>query len=174
MSVRIPSDPDKGRSTFGDLLRLQTEFQARLAEETLKYLRSIQGAAAPASPGTVLLTDGDAALEASGAPGASVLLSLEIENRQRVHCVVTPLLSPLVESSGTTWFPAAEPEPASSLLAPGEVRELALRVPLPAALPRGTYRGALILQGFREGGVPVSISVKPRAAARKRRTTKRT
>src|SRR5262249_14390809 len=83
----------------------------------------------------------------------TVELGLEVENRQRVHSVVTPMLAPLVEASGVTWFPAAAPEPASLLLPPGEVRALAIELPLPAELPPGTYRGALILQGFRDGGV---------------------
>lgn len=169
------NDPGDGPSSaFGDLLRLQTDFQARLAEETLRYLRRLQGAAAPAVPGTVLLPDGEVELRASGAPGTAVELRLEVENRQRVHCVVSPMLSTLVAASGVTWFPAATPDPASTLLAPGETRELTVEVPLPAELPSGAYRGALILQGFRDGALPVAIEAKaPRAAPRKRPAARR-
>jgi hypothetical protein len=46
------------------------------------------------------------------------------------------------------------------LLAPEEVAPLAIRVALPANLPAGVYRGALLLQGFREGSIPVEITVK--------------
>lgn len=81
------------------------------------------------------------------------------ENRQRVHCVVTPALSPLLDDAGTTWFPAAESSPPALLLAPGEVSSIAVQVELPNELPHRTYRGALLLQGFRHGGVPVAIAV---------------
>ena len=171
--VRVSNDDSSGMAAvFSDLLKLQTEFQARLAEETLTYLRRLQGAAAPAAPGTVLVPEGGAQLTASGAPGSSLTLSLEIENRQRVHTVVTPMLGPLVSAEGVTWFPAAAPSPPSTLVAPGQVRALALDVTLPGEIPPGTYRGALVLQGFGGGGVPVAIDVPapavPKAAARKR------
>ena len=171
---RIPNDPAGSRAgAFAEVLKLQIEFQARLAEEALRYLRRLQGAGTPAAPGTVLVPDGSVVLQASGAPGGAVSLEVEVENRQRVHCVVTPALTPLVDASGTTWFPAAEPSPASTLVAPGEVKKLSLAVELPADLPPGTYRGALLLQGFREGGLQVTVTVttpnsvaKPRARRR--------
>ena len=94
--VRVSNDDGSGMAAvFSDLLKLQTEFQARLAEEALTSLRRLQGAAAPAAPGTVLVPDGGVQLTAAGAPGSSLTLSLEIENRQRVHTVVTPMLGPL-------------------------------------------------------------------------------
>lgn len=171
--IRVANDEARGVSgVFSDLLKLQTEFQARLAEETLTYLRRLQGAAAPASPGTVLVPEAGRQLTATGVPGATVELALEIENRQRVHTVVTPMLGPLVSADGVTWFPAAEPSPPSTLVAPGQVRELSLAVTLPAEIRPGTYRGALVLQGFGDGGVAVAIEVpapaRPKPAAKPR------
>jgi hypothetical protein len=172
--VRIPNDPDSGPGgAFGELLRLQTEFQARLAEETVKYLRRLQGAGMPAAPGTVVRPDAGVELRADGAPGGTATLSLEISNLQRVHCIVTPMLEPLVEASGVTWFPELEPAAGSTLVAPGESRPLALQLRVPVDLPRGTYRGALVLQGFRDGALPVTVAVEPPAPpARKARTRK--
>ena len=86
-------------------------------------------------------------------------LNVEVENRQRVHTMVTPTVTPLVEPDGTTFFPAAEFSPPSQLLAPHEVATLSLRLPLPAELVPGTYRGMLILQGFKDGGVPFAVQV---------------
>jgi hypothetical protein len=166
----ISNEHSGGGGMFAELLRLQTEFQARLAEETLTYLRRIQGASAPAAPGTVLVPHDEARIAAAGAPGSTVELRLEVENRQRVHCVVTPMLGPLVSADGVTWVPAGEPAQSSTLVPPGSVRTLQLAVPVPAELPPATYRGALLLQGFGDGGVAVSIEVpdgKPRAAPRK-------
>jgi hypothetical protein len=158
--MRVPSDPpDEQRGPLSELIRLQSEFQARLADETLRYLRRLQGAFAPAAPGTVVMPDGDGMLRAAGRPGERVALRLEAENRQRVHTLVTPLLTPLVARTGTTWFPAAEPTPASTLLAPAEVGIVTLELSVPAELPPDLYRGALLLQGFRESGVPVAIEV---------------
>jgi hypothetical protein len=169
--MRIPNDPSDDRGgAFGELLRLQTEFQARLAEETIRYLRRLQGAGMPAAPGTVLRREDGAELAGEGAPGGTAALELEVENRQRVHCMVTPMLEPLVEASGVTWFPAVEPAPGSILVPPGEVRRVELPVQLPAELPAGTYRGALVLQGFREGAVPVAVTVREAARARRRAT----
>jgi hypothetical protein len=166
--VRIPNEPvDDPGGPLSELLRLQSQFQSRLAEETLSYLRSLQGAAAPAVPGTVLVPDSESLLEARGQPGGSVELALELENRQRVHCMVRPLLGELVSATGVTWQPDAEARPPSRLVAPGEVIELVLVVSLPAGLPPTTYRGSLLLLGFRKGALPVAISVATPRAARK-------
>jgi hypothetical protein len=165
--MRVPNDPGDGdRGAFGELLRLQTEFQARLAEETIRYLRRLQGAGMPAAPGTVVHPNEAGELHASGHPGDVVTLDLEVENRQRVHSMVTPLIEPLVDASGVTWFPELEPPPGSHLVPPGEVRQLVMPVRVPAELPPGTYRGALVLQGFRDGAVPVAVEVKRLAAKR--------
>ncbi|HEY6292711.1 MAG TPA: hypothetical protein VI455_14270 [Terriglobia bacterium] len=157
--MRVPNEPGEPKGSFYEFLQLQNDFYGRLAEETMKYLRRLQAAGAPATPGTVLLPDGSVELRGSGTPGASVEFRLEVENRQRVHCMVTPMLSPLVDASGTTWFPAARLQPPSKLLAPEEVGELVIAIPLPADVPAGTYRGALLLQGFREGAIAVAVTV---------------
>jgi hypothetical protein len=158
--VRVPNEPEgEAASAFGELLRIQGEFQTRLAEEALKYLHRLQGTAMPAAPGTVMVPGASAGLRAAGRPGESVELRLEVENRQRVHCSLAPTLTPLVSASGTTWFPAAEPSPVITLVAPGEVAPVLIRLPLPSNLPAGTYNGALVLQGFREGAVAVTVVV---------------
>ena len=157
--MRVGNDPEwDSKSPMAELLRLQTEFYTRLTEETLKYLRHIQAASLPSTPGTVLLPTAGLQLEASVAPGESVELQLEIENRQRVHCVATPMLSPLVHASGATWFPEAMHQ-ASLLLAPEQVEILRMRLQAPSTIPEGVFRGALLLQGFRENTIPVSITV---------------
>jgi hypothetical protein len=158
--VRVTNEPSsRTGGLFSELLRLQTEFQARLADETLRYLRRLQGAAAPMSPGTVVLPDSTAELTATSAPGSTAELRVEVENLQRVHCMVTPMLSPLVSISGATWFPAVEADPATALLAPEEVGTLTFRLPLPENLPCDIYKGVLCLQGFRESGIPVTVTV---------------
>jgi hypothetical protein len=164
--MRVLNDPggDPG-GALSELLRLQGQFQARLAEETISYLRRLQGAAAPNAPGTVLLPEAGTVVEGSGTRGGAVKIALEVENRQRVHCMVTPLLGPLVDAAGVTWNPAARAAPPSQLVGPGEVARLELTVDLPQELPAGMYRGALLLQGFRDGGVPVAIAAAEAASA---------
>ena len=173
--ARVSNETGGGQGgVFGELVRLQTEFQARLAEETLHYLRRLQGAAAPATPGTVLLPDEGTLLRGSGSRGSVVELSLEVENRQRVHCLVSPLLGPLVNADGVTWFPEVEALPSTALVPPGEAREQRLRVVVPMDIPFATYRGALLLQGFGDGALPVAIEVPEPATARppaRRRST---
>ena len=162
MNVRVPNDPaGSPGNAFSEFVRLQTEFQARLAEETISYLRRLQGAAAPSSPGTVVMPDGAETLQASARPGGTAMLELEVENRQRVHCMVTPALGQLVAASGVTWMPAAEATPPSLLVAPEQVVALPIAVAVPPELPPDTYRGMLVLQGFRQGGIPVAVVVEP-------------
>lgn len=158
--MRIPNEPDgPSGAPFDQWVQLQADFQARLAEETLKYLRRLQHAASPSAPGTVVVPGEHAELRATASAGQRVRLTLEVENRQRVHCVVSPALTPLVATSGTTWFPAAEPSPPLALLASGAVEELSVDLAVPDKLTAGTYRGLLLLQGFSDSGVPVAVEV---------------
>jgi hypothetical protein len=150
-------------AAFAELLRLQTEFQTRLTEETLNHLRRLQGATMPVAPATVLMPGGDSELRATGSPGTTTELKLELENRQRVHCVVTPMLSPLVETSGVTWFPTTAP--SVLLIAPDEIAQANIALELPAEIPAGVYRGALLLHGFHAGAVAVVIEVSNKASA---------
>jgi hypothetical protein len=156
--MRIAND-EPGEGPFAELVRMQAEFQTRLVEETTRYLRRLQGVFEPRAPGTVLQPGNDALVGGPAAVGETVELNVEVENRQRVHTMVTPTVTPLVEPDGTTFFPAAEFSPPSRLLAPQEVATLSLSFPLPAELVPGTYRGMLILQGFKDGGVPLAVEV---------------
>lgn len=163
--MRIAND-EPGSGPFAELVKMQAEFQTRLVEESIRYLRRLQGVFEPRAPGTVLQPGSETLVAAPSTAGETVELAVEVENRQRVHTMVTPAVTPLVEPNGTTFFPAAEFSPPSRLLAPEEVAVLALRLPLPTALPPGTYRGMLILQGFRDGGVSLVVQVsEPQAAS---------
>jgi hypothetical protein len=166
--LRIANQPEAGTgSQFSELLKLQSEFQNRIAEETLRYLRRLQGAAAPASPGTVVVPEKERELYSAGSPGDAIETVLEIENRQRVHCMVTPSLSPQVGNSGITWFPDAEISPAAVLLAPDEVAVLRISVTVPANIPAGSYRGALLLQGLSNGAIGFAVDVVPKGAPKR-------
>lgn len=156
--------PPGPTGAFAELFKLQSEFQARLAEETLRYLRRLQSAVVPASPGTVVLPSEGLELRAEGMPGTSTELVVEVENLQRMHCMVSPQLTPLVSPAGVTWFPEAESGAGSRLLPPAATERIAIAVAIPASLPGGEYRGALVLQGFRQSALPVAITVKGRAA----------
>jgi hypothetical protein len=159
--MHIKNDPGGGgfSGPFADLLRVQTEFQARLGEETMRYLRRLQGALGPASPGTVLLADANAEVKAVGVPGGRAELRLELENLQRVHSVVTPQLTPLVGEGGAAWFPAPDLGAGFQIVPPGDVHALVLGLDIPLQLPPDTYRGALVLVGFSQGAVPVTVRV---------------
>lgn len=156
------SDPTAAGATTGpvhDLLRLQTDFQQRLASETLRYLRQLQGLVGPTVPGTLVLPDPGLELQAEVRPGAKLAIEVVLENRQRVHTLVSSSLSPLVSDRGVTWFVEAEVEPASVLLASGDSRTLTLAIATPEDVPVGIYRGALLLHGFERGALPVRITV---------------
>lgn len=153
-----PQEPQAG--PFADLLRLQSQFQMRMTEETMRYLRAVQAALAPVAPTSVIAAAPGETLRASGAPGERVELSLEVENTQAAHVTATAALTAMVEQGGTTWFPTAEPDPPLLLVAPGQTAELVVTVALPAELAPGEYRGAMLLQGFRHDGLPVVVTVR--------------
>jgi hypothetical protein len=162
--MRVSNEPGGGPTgALSELFRLQADFQARLAEETLRYMRRLQGAVVPAAPGTVMMPADGLELRAVGQRGGRAELALEIENLQRVHCMVTPQLTPMVSAAGVTWFPEAEVATASRLLPPSAVERIAIPVTVPPELPDGEYRGALLLQGFRQSTVPVTITIGEKA-----------
>lgn len=149
-------DPD---GPFQQLLQAQADFHARLADETLRYLRRLSALSGPWVPGTVVAAQDDHALDVSGSPGSPVRLELEVENRQDVHCLVTPVLTAMIDRAGTTWYPAVDARPPTSLLAPGDCTRWEISVDLPPELPAGDYHGALLLHGFTDGGIATTIQV---------------
>ena len=49
--MRVANKPEEDQpGAFAEFLRLQAEFQARVAEESIRYLRRLQGAFSPAAP----------------------------------------------------------------------------------------------------------------------------
>lgn len=158
--IHSPTDEPE-RNPGAEVFALQQDFQARLADETLRYLRSLRGLLGPASPGTVLRPQPDLVLRGQGAPGDVAEITFEVDNRQRVHAIATPMLTPLVRADGTTWFPDAVAVPASALVAPGAVGQFRLLVNVPAEAEAGRYDGALVLLGMRGAAVQVSFIVSP-------------
>ncbi|MGN6193271.1 MAG: hypothetical protein ACTHM4_14175 [Rhodanobacteraceae bacterium] len=160
--MRVTNDPagqGGAAGAFAELFRLESDFQARLAEETLRYLRQLHGAVVPVAPGTVVLPSDGLELRATGARRATAQLMLDVENLQRAHCLVTLQVTPLVSAAGVTWFPASDGAMPSRLLAPGTSERFTLTLSIPAALPAGDYRGAMLLQGFRSNSIAVVVTV---------------
>ena len=155
---------EKPHDLLSNWLRLQVEFQGRLADETLRYLRRLQGAAAPVTPGTVLLPETSTELRANAVPGESFEVTLEVENLQRVHSIAAPVLDPLVSASGTTWYPEADFSPSFSLVAPESVIKFVVSISVPLSLPLGTYIGALSLRGLRNMVFRLTVVVDTPAA----------
>jgi len=151
--------------SLSDWLKLQLDFQARLMDETFRYLRRLQGAVAPVTPGTVLLPERGTDLNATTEPGGEFEIALEVQNQQRVHAVAAPALDPLVSSTGTTWYPEAIFTPSFALVAPDESLKVLVRISVPALLPAGTYVGALSLRGFRKNAFRLSVEVRSTNAA---------
>jgi hypothetical protein len=157
MQLSNEDRPDGG--PFAHLIQMQAEFQSRLANESLRYLRRIQGVFEPYAPGTVVQPDGDATLTGELHVGGSIALAVDVENRQRVHAVVTASMTPLVADSGATWFPSVEAKPSFAFVPPNQTLPLSVTISAPADLPVGRYRGLLVLRGFGAGGLPVVLDV---------------
>jgi hypothetical protein len=160
MHISNENDEQKSESSgFARLLRLQSELQARLVEETMRYVQKLRGPLSPTAPGTVLRPRKEDLLHALGTIGSKACIELHLENRQRAHTMVMPLLSPLIGLDGTTWYPESHTSGGSTLLAPGEIATLALSLDIPAELPVGSYHGAVTLVGFRNSSLPLVVTV---------------
>jgi hypothetical protein len=146
-------------SPFEELIRLQTAFQQNLSQATMNYLRQLQGLVGPVTPGTVVERLEVKALSLSIAPGATTATEVRVENRQRVHSMVTPMLSPLVSDKGTTWFAEAGFTPPTVLLATDETAGFDLKISAPKDMPLGVYRGAVLIYGCADGVVPLEVKV---------------
>src|SRR5579872_1408290 len=151
---------------FAELVRLQMDFQARLAEETLRYLRKLQASGLPMTPSTVVRGD-QGRPPIHGVLGGTNEFTEEIENRQRVHAIFTAMLTPLVADDGTTWF--AREDPTTLIVPPGETMTLSMRFDVPAELPPGTYRGAVVLAGLEGGALPAAVEIAAPPRGRRRR-----
>jgi hypothetical protein len=160
-------DSNETEAPFSELVRLQMDFQTRLAEETLRYMRRIQASALPATPSTVVRAASDRQ-PARCSAGDSITLNERLENRQRVHAIVTAALTPLVSADGTTWF--AHSEPVTLIVPPADRLDLELPLKVPAELPPGTYRGALVLAGLEGAAVPIAVEVRAKRQNSKPRT----
>ncbi|MBM7808038.1 hypothetical protein JOD57_003875 [Geodermatophilus bullaregiensis] len=152
-------EPENSAESLRRLLELQSDFAARLSEETLRYLRNLQGVIGPATPGTVVLAERETALDTEGRPGGTVVLAVEVLNEQAVYGVVAPALSPLVSGQGGTWFPQASVDPPYQLVEPHATRRIAVTIAVPVDIPPETYRGMILFPGSPNGvGVAVRVS----------------
>ncbi|MFA3919969.1 hypothetical protein [Ruegeria hyattellae] len=172
----MPHDHDHGSvpsSPFEELMKLQSAFQQSLSEATMQYLRQLQGIVGPVTPGTVVQQVEGSTIELKMRPGGQAKATVNVENRQRVHSMVTPMITPLVSETGATWFAQTAFSPPTALLATDEVLEFALVLDAPADMPVGVYRGAVMIYGCSDGVVPLEVTVAKttRTAAAKRKTT---
>jgi hypothetical protein len=151
--------PHGAGDALTEILRLQTEFQGRMVDETLRYLRRVQGMFEPHSPGTVLRPDTPDTLAVTVPLGGRASVQLDVENRQRVHTALAAVLTPLVGDDGTTWFVDADARPAFRLLAPAEQARVTVRLRVPEDVPPGLYRGLVTLRGLHPAGVPLEVTV---------------
>jgi hypothetical protein len=150
---------DNSQNPISEWIRVQADFQARLTNETFRYLRRLQGAVAPVTPGTVVLPEERFDLNARAVPGGTFEITLEVKNYQRVHAVAAPGIDPLVSSSGTTWYPEVDFLPEFSLIGPDQTVEFQVRVSVPPNLPTGNYMGVLSLRGLRQQVFRFSVEV---------------
>lgn len=153
------TEDKSSQSPLSDWIRLQADFQARLTNETFRYLRRLQGTIAPVTPGTVVLPEERIELNARAVPGGTFEITLEVKNYQRVHAVAAPGIDPLVSSSGTTWYPDVDFLPEFSLIGPDQTVEFQMRVSVPPNLPAGNYIGVLSLRGLRQQVFRFSVKV---------------
>ncbi|WP_299402378.1 hypothetical protein [uncultured Roseobacter sp.] len=158
----MPHDHDHGSappSPFEELMKLQSAFQQSLSQATMQYLRQLQGIVGPVTPGTVVQQVDGATIELKMRPGAQAKATVTVENRQRVHSMVTPMITPLVSDTGATWFAQTAFTPPTALLATDEVMEFALVLDAPAEMPVGVFRGAVLIYGCSDGVVPLEVTV---------------
>ncbi len=166
----MPHDHDHGAtpsSPFEELMKLQSAFQQSLSQATMQYLRQLQGIVGPVTPGTVVQQVEGATIDLKLRPGGQAKANVTVENRQRVHSMVTPMITPLVSDTGATWFAQTSFTPPTALLATDEVTDFALVLDAPSDMPVGIYRGAVLIYGCSDGVVPLEVTVAQPATRRK-------
>ncbi|GFE48903.1 hypothetical protein So717_06560 [Roseobacter cerasinus] len=166
----MPHDHDHGStpsSPFEELMKLQSAFQQSLSQATMQYLRQLQGIVGPVTPGTVVQQVEGTGVTLKLRPGGQAKALVNVENRQRVHSMVTPMITPLVSDTGATWFAQTAFTPPTALLATDEVLDFALVLEAPKDMPVGVYRGAVLIYGCSDGVVPLEVTVAKQAAKRK-------
>ncbi|GEM_PF-6126227 len=146
-------------SLFKEMLNLQSEYQMRVSDESLRYLRRLQGIAAPATPGTVVIPKKGTLLSGSGSFGKPIEINLEIENIQKSYSYILPMLTPLISPSGVTWYAIADYLPANLLIPPNSSKSLRVILDVPSDLPSDVYHGSLTLEGFLKGALPVAVTI---------------
>lgn len=169
----MPHDHDHGStpsSPFEELMKLQSAFQQSLSQATMQYLRQLQGIVGPVTPGTVVQQVEGAGVTLKLRPGGQAKASVNVENRQRVHSMVTPMITPLVSDTGATWFAQTAFTPPTALLATDEALEFALVLEAPKDMPVGVYRGAVLIYGCSDGVVPLEVTVAKQPATKRKAT----
>ncbi|MCV3273965.1 hypothetical protein [Roseobacter sinensis] len=169
----MPHDHGQGStpsSPFEELMKLQSAFQQSLSQATMQYLRQLQGIVGPVTPGTVVQQVEGAGVALTLRPGGQAKASVNVENRQRVHSMVTPMITPLVSDTGATWFAQTAFTPPTALLATDEVMDFALVLDAPKDMPVGVYRGAVLIYGCSDGVVPLEVTVAKQPATKRKAT----
>ena len=159
---------------FEEMLKLQSKFQESLTQATMSYLRQLQGVVGPVVPGTLVDLTETEGVFVTVAPGKSISFDIEIENRQRVHSLITPMLSPLVNDTGVTWIPEVSTVPASKLLATNETGTFKFDLKAPTQTPVGVFRGACLIYGCTRGVVPLMVTVDRGPPGRRKPSAKST
>ncbi len=159
MKISNHDNGDGQASAFSRIAQLQGELQSRLLEETMKYVQKLRAPLAPSAPGTVLRPFEGLELEAEAEAGGEFVFSVSLENRQRAHTMVAPYVTCMLREDGTAWYPERLPPLGSVLIPPRGSEEVEVRLGVPAELPPGEYRGALILLGFRENAIPLRVVI---------------
>jgi hypothetical protein len=142
--LRVITDPEPDSPP-----EQQPEAGDAALEELVSSVRSLAWIVGPAAPRTVAGSDARE-LRVEVDPGGSAELSLMLENRQAAAAPVVAVVSPFRTADGVVWAPRSETE--TVVLAPHEVRRVAVTVRSDSRPAPGVYEGSLRLLGA-DGGV---------------------
>jgi hypothetical protein len=135
----------------------ETEAVAGELDDLIGSVRSLAWIVGPAAPRTVARSDASelrVEVDASG----SAEISLVLENRQAAAAPVALAVSPFRTSDGTVWAPDSQWE--TLVLAPDEVRPVALRLRSQSRPAPGVYEASLRLLGADDGVLRVVAQVR--------------
>ncbi len=157
MAVRVIADLDDGGHGQEPPPQTRARIDGWAVDEVASWLRFLVWSLGPVAPG-IAIAGGNIVVSCS--PGSVARAAVPIVNRQAT--AVSLLLEPSVlrAADGTEWLPDVIRRAAVTV--PGrERRTTTLEISVPAELPVGVYRGALVALGMEGVDPALTLEVTP-------------
>lgn len=158
MPIRIHTDNDPADD--GWLAGGREPPDGGLGAQVRSAIRELVTAYGPVAPRTAMIPR--ASVDLRGRAGGAVQAGVELRNNQAAAVVVSPELSSLVGTDGSSWLAEHHVHVRDRILQPGASTRLELSILIGHEVQPGRYAGEVMLWGV-EGRLPVSLLIREAA-----------